>query len=149
MIQPKPTLTVAMPAHNEGKNISYMLKSLLRQTQNNIAIKDIKIYTDGCTDNTIKAAQKIQKDYPVIKIIEGKKRRGKMYRLNQIFSDCQSDILVLLDADIKIVGDNFLDNISKGIIEYIFTFVQKKLTASVIHIKPLLTTGLFQLCVSL
>lgn len=116
MIQPKPSLTVAIPAYNEQKGINFILKNILRQTQNKITLKDIRIYTDGCSDRTLEIAKKLQNAYPIIKIIEGKVRHGKMYRLNQIFSEFQSDILLLLDADIEIVGNNFLDNISEELI---------------------------------
>jgi hypothetical protein len=40
-----------------------------------------------------------------------------MYRLNKIFSDFNSDILINLDADIKITKKDFLDNIAKIFIQ--------------------------------
>jgi hypothetical protein len=40
-----------------------------------------------------------------------------MYRVNQIFSDFRSDILVNLDADIKIANTDFLNNIAKIFIQ--------------------------------
>lgn len=113
----KPTLTVAMPAYNEEKNISGILKTVLSQNQKIIKLKNIVVYSDGSNDKTINIVKKIQKNHPAVKIVEGKKRRGKMYRMNQIFSDCRSDILILFDADVKLVGPNFLDNLSQEIIK--------------------------------
>ena len=113
----KPFLTIAIPAYNEEGNIENLIRNILSQKQEYFTLKNIKVYTDACTDRTIPIIKKLQKSYQQIKLIEGKTRHGKMYRQNQIFADCKEDYLILLDADIQPIGQDFINNLSKELID--------------------------------
>ncbi len=115
-IAKKPILTIAIPAYNEEANIANILENVLNQNQKTVNVKNILVYNDASTDSTPDIVKKIILNYPLIKLINLKIRIGKNGILNRIFRERKSDILVVLDADIGIVGADFLDNISRPII---------------------------------
>lgn len=112
----KPTVTIAIPAYNEAENIGNLLDALLRQTYLKIQLENILVYTDGSTDNTVKIVEEMTQKSSMIKLVIGKKQRGKFYRLNQIYKANESDVLIVLDADIGLCGNDFIENFSLAII---------------------------------
>lgn len=99
------TLTIGIPALNEGANLRNLLDNIFAQDFNNIKIKKIIVASDGSKDNTVDIARSFKDNR--MKVIDGKTRRGKNFRLNQIISETSSDILVLFDGDI-IINDRKL-----------------------------------------
>ncbi|HUV47082.1 MAG TPA: glycosyltransferase [Candidatus Bathyarchaeia archaeon] len=97
MKKKKLTVSIGIPAYNEEKNIGNLLKSLLRQKEKTIEIKEIIVASDGSTDNTVSLVRSFKE--PRICCIEGRLRLGKPSRLNQLFTQLKTDILVILDAD--------------------------------------------------
>src|SRR4030042_226543 len=112
----KTTLTVAIPTYNEEKNIGNVLNSLLLQKLKRIDLEKIVVYTDGSTDKTPEIVKRAMEQSPKIFLVVGKNQRGKFYRLNKIYKDNTSDILIVLDADIGLNGDMFLENFAASII---------------------------------
>jgi dTDP-4-amino-4,6-dideoxygalactose transaminase/glycosyltransferase involved in cell wall biosynthesis len=96
----RPTLTVGIPAHNEGMNIANLLKSILRQKETSFTIKEILVVCDGCSDDTEKKVRNIMKVNKKVKVFNDGKRKGKATRLNEIYSKHSSDFLLTLDADV-------------------------------------------------
>ena len=113
----KSTVTIAIPAYNEAENIGNVIDSLLTQNYNKIKLSKIVIYTDGSTDKTPEIIKLKMKKFRIIKLIIGKKQHGKFYRLNQIYKANTSDVLICLDADLAIVGKNFIENFAMTIIK--------------------------------
>jgi len=95
----KPTVTIGIPAHNEEKNIGLLLDSILIQDTASFKLDKILILCDGCTDTTASIAQKYSQENKIIRVLGDNKRLGKSARLNQIYSQATSDIIVTLDAD--------------------------------------------------
>ena len=129
----KNTVTIGIPAYNEEQNIGLLLPMLFRQKQKNISLKEILVYSDASSDNTNKITSILSKKYPLIKLIKGSSRKGKYFRVNQLFNKCKTDILVILDADIAMVGDDFLDKLVTKLIS------DKKslmMSAHVIQVRP-------------
>ncbi|MCK5061411.1 glycosyltransferase [Candidatus Parcubacteria bacterium] len=114
MSNTKPKITIGIPALNEEANIGYLLESLLKQDQSNIDIEKIVVNSDGSTDQTVKIARNIDSD--LIEVIDNKYNRGIAKRQNQIFEKADSDILVLLDADIAIKDKYFIHKLVNPII---------------------------------
>jgi glycosyltransferase involved in cell wall biosynthesis len=115
-IKNKPTVTVAIPAYNEGANIGNVLDSLLRQKYEKTRLEKIVVYTDGSTDNTIEVVHEKMHDNKEISLIVGRTQKGKFPRLNQIYKDNTSDVVIVLDADLAIVGDWFVEKFALVII---------------------------------
>ncbi len=112
----KPSLTIAIPAFNEAKNIGYILDSLARQKYTKVKLDQIIVYTDGSTDKTPEIVKEKIKKIPDLKLIAGKNQLGKFYRLNQIYKANNSDVLIILDADIGIPKNDFIENFAMSII---------------------------------
>lgn len=98
MRKSKPTVSICIPAHNEQGNIVSLLRTLLSQDRSNFHLIQIRVYCDGCTDDTARLARAVKSH--LITVIDDGRRLGKNARLNQMFSQNQASILVVVDADI-------------------------------------------------
>lgn len=92
------TVTIAVSAFNEARNIKKFLISVLAQKEEGFILKKILVVSDGSTDNTIKIANSLKSNK--LSLINYKKREGKSYRLNQIYKSLDTDILVQSDSDV-------------------------------------------------
>lgn len=112
----KPTVTIALPVYNEARNIASLLDALTNQKFNNAALEKIVIYSDGSTDNTEDIIREKMRVNHSIELVTDGVRRGKFYRLNQIYKDNESEVLITLDADIGIIGDDFIEKFAMEVI---------------------------------
>ena len=111
------TVTVGIPAYNEQKNIEALLLSLFEQKQLSFDLTEIIVYLDASTDNTEKIVKQICNKFPIVKLIKGNSQKGKYYRVNQILRMTRTQGIVILDADIVLVGNEFLENLVKVLIQ--------------------------------
>lgn len=102
-------VSVGIPALNEEKTIGNILDSVLSQEQNGWSLSEVLVYSDGSIDGTVNEAKK--RNCRVVKVTEFKERRGKTHRLNQMFKRFKGDVLVLLDADVKIADKKVITNL--------------------------------------
>jgi glycosyltransferase involved in cell wall biosynthesis len=93
-----PTVTLAFSALNEEKNIKAFLESVFMQIEDGFILKEILLISDGSTDNTVKIAKSFKSKKLIIK--DYKERKGKSYRLNEIYKSLRTDILIQTDADV-------------------------------------------------
>lgn len=93
-----PSVTVAISALNEAHNITAFLRSVLSQKEKGFALDKILVISDGSTDKTAELARSLNSDK--LEVREYGERIGKSSRLNEIYKDLQSDILVQSDADV-------------------------------------------------
>lgn len=94
-----PTVTVGICAYNEEKNIVAHLSSIQNQREDLCRISGIWLISDGSNDQTIIRAKSVRGPYP-LRVIHYKERKGKSYRLNQLYQDIHSTFLVQTDADV-------------------------------------------------
>lgn len=111
----KPTVTVAVCAYNEGPNIEYLLRSIISQETHECSLEQIYIISDGSTDDTVEKIKRIQDNR--IYLREYKERKGKSYRLNEIYNDITTDFLVQPDADVILASKNVVEEIVRPMIE--------------------------------
>lgn len=107
-----PSVSIGIPAFNEAGNIKNILTSLLAQKEEGYILKEIVVVSDGSTDKTVAFAKKIKDTR--IRVVADSKRLGKSARINQLFSELQSDIQFLVDADIAIHDTSLLSKVIKG-----------------------------------
>ncbi|NTU73535.1 glycosyltransferase, partial [Candidatus Roizmanbacteria bacterium] len=69
-----PTLTIGISALNEEQNIICLLNALLSQKNGHYLLSELVVISDGSTDQTVPLVKSIQNKYPVITLIDGKKR---------------------------------------------------------------------------
>lgn len=115
----KKTVTIGIPAHNEERNIRELLRSILKQKGDNFIIEKIIVTCDGCTDKTADYVKSLQKEFPLIQLIDDGKRMGQAARLSEFYKTVLSDILITFDGDILLAH-------KKVIYEMVKAFDDKK-----------------------
>lgn len=103
-----PSLTIAIPAHNEEGVILRILESISLQCFDVCSLDKIVVYCDGCSDNTVSNVKEFSENLSNVYYYEGSERIGKTKMLNRIFTENESDFLMVLDADIGLDGVDFI-----------------------------------------
>jgi len=103
------TISIGICAYNEEQNIKSVINNALLQKQEGWTLSEVLVYSDGSTDQTENKVKSIKSNH--LKLIVGKNRLGKTRRLNQLFRDFSSNILIVLDADIKLKDENVVTKI--------------------------------------
>lgn len=109
-----PSLTIAIPSHNEANTIGNCLNSIIGQYQNTYSLEHVIVVCDGCTDQTEKIAKSFSRKLPSLKVINDHLHLGKIARLNQVFKNNDSDVLFLIDADSTFGRKDSLDQITSS-----------------------------------
>lgn len=107
------TVTIGIPAFNEGKNILYLLRSLLSQEQKSYHIEKIIVISDGSTDDMENKVMRISNQNKLISLVADHQNIGKQKRLMQLYKMNTSDIFVQLDADIVLAHNRVLEELIK------------------------------------
>lgn len=111
----KPTVTICIPAYNEQHNMDTILKQIFAQKQDQFTIEKVLVASDGSTDNTVHIARKyIDRG---VEVIDGKENKGQTYRQNEMISKSQSDILILLNADLLLGDDHVISRLVTPILQ--------------------------------
>jgi len=111
----KVTLSLGIPAHNEERNITNIIKTIQAQKQKSYKLENIYIVCDGCTDNTVEIVKKLAEKDKQIKLTEKLKRAGKVEALNIIYKSNKSDFIMTIDADLVFANKNDLEELVKVI----------------------------------
>jgi cellulose synthase/poly-beta-1,6-N-acetylglucosamine synthase-like glycosyltransferase len=93
------SVSIGIPAYNEGKNLDAILEALINQKTHRIKINKIVVIASGCTDNTEAIAAEYSKKYPSVELICQKKRRGKAVAINAFLKRVTDDVVVIESAD--------------------------------------------------
>jgi glycosyltransferase involved in cell wall biosynthesis len=109
-----PTLTIGIPAHNEAQNIGLLVADLKKQKISSFQLDQVFIYSDGSTDNTLAVVAGV--DWDKIKLANGSPRKGLACGLNEIISNTSSDILVILNADVRIPDELAMEKLAMPVI---------------------------------
>lgn len=90
------SVSIVLPAHNEGHIITDVLSSLIKQTYKPNCIY---VVADNCTDNTVQLAQQfIEYNVKVFETEQNKHRKSGA--LNQLFNlHIEGDYILIMDAD--------------------------------------------------
>ena len=108
------TVSIGIPAYNEEANIGYLLNDLLAQKEEGYTLEKIYVYSDGSTDTTEEVVRDALDER--IELIVGSGRMGAAYGQNILMKVTQSDILVMLNADIQISDEYFIQKLIKPLI---------------------------------
>lgn len=110
----KITLTIGIPAYNEELNIHKLIRDILNQSRRTYVLEKIIVSSDGSSDKTVEAVRTIRNKRVIV--IDNSDRKGIARGLNQIIENTDSEILVTLDADIKIKDIHFIEKLIKPIL---------------------------------
>ncbi len=101
----KLTLIIGIPAFNEEDNIRFLLNDLLKQKKDKFLLREILVVSDGSTDSTEKIVKEFKKG---VNLRKNEKRCGLAFTQNLILEHATSDVLILINADVRILDKNFL-----------------------------------------
>lgn len=104
-----PSVTFAIPAHNEEKGIEKTIRSVLAVNYPKDKYQII-IVDDGSTDNTLKIINKFSKEKN-LKIIHKEKNQGKALALNSALEEVGTEFFACLDADSTIDPNALINNL--------------------------------------
>lgn len=90
----RPTCTVLIAAFNEESYIEEKIKNTL-SLDYPAHLLEILVVADGSTDNTVD----IIKEFPNVKLLYNKDRKGKVHAVNRAMLSVKSDIVVFTDAN--------------------------------------------------
>ena len=88
---------VCILAHNEESNIRRTLQAII--DGNTDAEPVIRVYANGCTDNTHAVVREMAQQFPQIELIEIS-RPSKPNAWNRAFADSNEEIIIFADADV-------------------------------------------------
>ncbi|MFE8700770.1 glycosyltransferase [Cytobacillus sp. FJAT-54145] len=97
------TISILIPARNEGKRIGDCLQSIVKQKT---PPYEVLVLDDHSTDDTAEVVKDWMKKYPFIKLIKGAKLQqgwtGKSFACHQLAMEAKGDWLLFLDADVRL-----------------------------------------------
>jgi len=109
-----PSVTILVPAHNEGSSIEAAIQSLLEVVYPDL---EILVINDGSTDNTFECASKWAGNYrnASVRVIDTGVNVGKAEALNIGLKNTSREIVVVMDADSRLEPQSIL----KGVTHFI------------------------------
>ncbi len=99
-------IDVVIPAFNEGNCIEGLLHDVIMAKQHDwFQIQKIYVISDASTDQTDDVVQQVaRRDYR-IELIRKQERKGKQDSINLALSLTSADIVVFIDADVRIASE--------------------------------------------
>jgi cellulose synthase/poly-beta-1,6-N-acetylglucosamine synthase-like glycosyltransferase len=95
------SLTIGICAFNEEGTIATLIEDVLKQ-RGVSSSTEVIVVASGCTDLTPMIVRRIMSREPRVYLIEEEQRRGKTSAINKILANCKSELLALVDADIRL-----------------------------------------------
>lgn len=89
---------ICVLAHNEQTHIADTLRSLVAESD--FLACEIKVYANGCTDDTVKIVQELSRQYPRISLVE-LEIASKANAWNAAFLENSAKILIFSDGDVR------------------------------------------------
>ncbi len=106
------TVDIVVPAFNEGGCIEDLLNDVVMAKQGDwFQIQHIYVISDASTDQTDDIVQQIASRDHRVKLIRKQERRGKQDSLNLAFSVASADVLVFIDADVRLATDHSISKL--------------------------------------
>jgi len=125
------TVDIVIPAFNEESCIEGLLLDVMMAKQDDwFEIQNIYVISDASRDETDEIVQQVATRDQRVKLIRKRERKGKQDSMNLAFSVSSADVVVFIDADVRLGSE---DSISK-VVQY-FLSIQ----AGFRHIKPFVT----------
>jgi hyaluronan synthase len=103
-----PSLTVIIPAYNEGEMVARSIESVVRARYPRERL-EVFVVDDGSVDDTWQHVERIARRYPdIVTALRFDRNRGKRAALEAAFRRGRGDVLVTIDSDSVIEPDTLL-----------------------------------------
>lgn len=127
--------TIVIVTQNNEDSITYLLRSILKQNISGFTIDKTIVICDGSTDHTASKVSKYANKYAQISQIYFSESAGHNKRIQDVMPYINSDITILLDAEIVLKGTNFVKDI-------LSRFYSDKISVVMPVSKPIQSRGL-------
>ena len=111
----QPRITVGIPAFNEAQNIGELLRQIFAQKVTLGILCEVLVVSDGSSDDTAEIVRSYRDSR--LRLIDRKERIGLNGTQNEIVSQVVGDVLVILNADVLLKSDRFIDEIIEPLLE--------------------------------
>ncbi len=102
---------VAIPAYNEEFRISGILQDVVSSIPCEwFQVRHIYVISDASTDQTEEIVRGFSKSDERVRLIQKSERKGKNNSINLAFEQSNADVLIMLDADIRLATDKVLQD---------------------------------------
>lgn len=94
----EPQVAIVCCAHNEEAVVDAKVENF-RALHARGHVKEILVYTDGCTDRTV---ERLRRHGDLVRVVEGDTRRGKSAGMNQLLSHVTAPLVLFTDANVML-----------------------------------------------
>lgn len=106
------TVDAIIPAFNEERCIEGMLRDMSAARQQGwFQIQNIYVISDASTDETDAIVRRIAMADQRVKLIRKPERKGKQDSINQALSVTSADVVVFVDADVRLASDESISRL--------------------------------------
>jgi cellulose synthase/poly-beta-1,6-N-acetylglucosamine synthase-like glycosyltransferase len=122
-------VSILVPAHNEARNITNLLDSLLAQETRRARVIEIVVIASGCTDDTADLARRVARGRPGVHVVVQERRAGKVAAINEYLNvrDKRAELIVLASADLSVAPD---------VVEKIVTLLEEQPNVGMVGARP-------------
>src|SRR2546423_13651250 len=97
-------VSIGICAYNEARRSPELLDSLEGQIlPSDFSVTEILVVASGCTDGTNRIVEDRTKVEPRLTLVQETERKGKAFAINEILRRYRGDILVLVNADARLL----------------------------------------------
>lgn len=96
---PPPTLSVVVPAYNEGENIARVLEAVDRKVH--ISPLEVLVVYDFDEDTTVPVVRRLQAAYPYVELVRNRFGRGALNALRTGLLDARAPHVLITMADLS------------------------------------------------
>ena len=107
-----PSITVVVPAFNEGRQVYEALRSIAR---NGYPADRLQVLAmdDGSTDDTWRWMERARRDFgDVVTAVRRRQNRGKRFTLYEAFQRAQGELVVTVDSDSEVLPGTLANLVS-------------------------------------
>jgi glycosyltransferase involved in cell wall biosynthesis len=94
---PRPDVTVCVPAFNAEDVIERAIRSVADQV--GAGSIEVLVCDDGSTDRTAEVVQRLQEEFPGVRLLSNPRNMGRPYTRNRLMTEARGRLLTWLDAD--------------------------------------------------
>jgi glycosyltransferase involved in cell wall biosynthesis len=96
------SISIIIPAYNEEKRLPAALRQVIEYLRRgDWPFAEILVVDDGSTDGTVQVAERMQADYPDLRVLRNPGNRGKGYAVRQGMLECRGEWALFTDADLS------------------------------------------------
>ena len=96
-----PSLSVALPAHNEAENIEKMVRAVLKTVSTLTDDYEVIVVDDGSTDGTAEVVRRLASEYPQVRLVRHEVNQGYGAAVYDGVYSATKELIFFTDADLQ------------------------------------------------